>query len=119
MLRFPCTYRDRDYWLCRCQGFDAYRGGRRPGKVAEVRFRSRHDRPDALVVRGRLSRAPRVVRVEEVESIEPDRQRVVLRDTPGIPVPDGSVSRSAVRRAPGTPRIQRDPYGNPRAGVPE
>jgi hypothetical protein len=86
-FRFPRTYPDRDYWLCRCQGFAAYRNGRRVGKVNHLRFLSRHDRPDALIVRRRLSRAQvTVVSVEEVESIEPDRERIVLHDMPGIPV---------------------------------
>jgi hypothetical protein len=73
---------DRDYWLCRCDGFDVYRDGRWVGRVEELRFLSREDRPDWLMVRGRLFRRhPQAVTVDDVETIEPQAREVALRET--------------------------------------
>ena len=47
----PLTFElERDYWLNRCVGFDVEAEGRLCGRVALQKYRSRPDRPDALVV---------------------------------------------------------------------
>jgi hypothetical protein len=54
-LQFPRPLGwDTDYWLCRCEGFAVEAPQGRLGIVEEVRFRSRLDRPDELLVRGGL-----------------------------------------------------------------
>jgi hypothetical protein len=83
-LQFPRPVGwDSDYWLCRSEGFavDAPEG--RVGIVEEVRFRSRHDRPDELLVRGGIigSRSV-VVPVSDVEEISPRHERIILRAAP-------------------------------------
>jgi hypothetical protein len=72
-----------DYWLARCAGYrvDGVDGSN--GVVDELRFGRRHDRPDFLVVRtGRVIRHRRLVRTEDVVSISPREQRVVLAAAP-------------------------------------
>ena len=71
---------ERSMWLSRCVGFRVEApGGRALGSVVELRFGARLDRPDALVVRGGLlGRRTRVVSADEVESIDPVRQLVVV-----------------------------------------
>jgi hypothetical protein len=67
-----------DYWLCRCEGFlvDDPRG--RLGVVTEVRFHSRHDRPDELVVQGGLlGNRVSVVPVSEVVALVPRQARIL------------------------------------------
>jgi hypothetical protein len=81
----PLTW-DRDYWLCRCEGFRVDAATGRVGVVAEVRFRSRLDRPDELLVRrGVLGRRRVVVPVSDVEAILPQQQRLVLGRAPSRP----------------------------------
>jgi hypothetical protein len=73
---------DRDYWLSHADGFavDAARG--RVGVVEEVRFGSRIDRPDFLVVRGgRFGRRRLLVPVEDVDQVRPRAKRLQLRPT--------------------------------------
>jgi hypothetical protein len=74
---------DRDYWLAHCQGFTVEGPEGRLGTVADVRFLSRLERPDVIVVRtGLLGRRRFSVPVDEVEEVVPDEQRVVLRAAP-------------------------------------
>jgi hypothetical protein len=78
--RFP-SYKpvDADYWLCRCEGFrvDSNRG--RLGVVEEVRFSSRHDRPDWLAIRsGFFARNLSVVAVDDVAAIYPREGLILL-----------------------------------------
>jgi hypothetical protein len=71
-----------DYWLGRCQGFRVDSHGR-VGVVEEVRYASRCDRPDVIVVRpGRLRGVLLIVPVEEVAEIFPGRELVVLHTSP-------------------------------------
>jgi hypothetical protein len=71
---------DRDYWLCRCQGFRVDSPAGRVGLVEEVRFGSRLDRPDTLVVRtGLLGSRLLGVPVDKVERVVPRQERLVLR----------------------------------------
>lgn len=74
---------DEDYWLCRCDGFRVEAEERRLGVVAELHYRSRHDRPDELVVYGGVfgSRVL-VVPMADVDCVIPREQRVVLRALP-------------------------------------
>jgi hypothetical protein len=83
-LQFPRPLGwDTDYWLCRCEGFTVDAPGGRVGVVEEVRFASRLDRPDELLVRGGLfGGRSLLVRVTDVEEIAPQRERVVLRSEP-------------------------------------
>jgi hypothetical protein len=74
---------DGDYWLRRCEGFRVDCPAGRVGVVAEVRFGSSADRPDALVVRGRaLASRVRIVSVSEVAEVMAGEERVVLRVSP-------------------------------------
>lgn len=71
---------DREYWLRRCEGFRVDSPGGRVGTVAELRFRSNAERPDALAVRtGWLRRRLLLVPVEQVEHVLPRQERIVLR----------------------------------------
>jgi hypothetical protein len=72
-----------EYWLCHCDGFAVETREREIGVVEEVRFASRHDCPDDLIVRvGRLRPRPLAVPVDEVEALYAREQRVVLRRDP-------------------------------------
>jgi hypothetical protein len=96
-LQFPRPLGwDTDYWLCRCEGFAVEAAQGRLGIVEEVRFRSRLDRPDELLVRGGLfgGRAF-VVPVADVEEVVPQHERLVVRSAPR----QGSHARLARLRA--------------------
>jgi hypothetical protein len=70
----------RDYWLGRCTGFTVEANGRPCGRVEWLRYASRVDRPDALVVRtGRLRRRRLIVRADDVREIDPWLERVYVR----------------------------------------
>jgi hypothetical protein len=79
-LRFPRTIDfDRDYWLCRCEGFRVESPNGRVGVVEEVRFLSRLDRPDAVVVRGGLFGMRRtVIPIADVADVAPRQERLVV-----------------------------------------
>jgi hypothetical protein len=86
---------DRDYWLCRCEGFEVVEDGRRLGVVIGLRFASRVDCPDKLEVRaGRLRQRLEIVRVADVEELDAAERRVVVR-------------RSAEQAAPSPPQLRR------------
>ena len=75
---------DRDYWLCRCEGFRVDSATGRVGVVSDVRFDSRVDRPDELVVRGGpFGNRVTVISVREVADILPRQERIVLRPSAG------------------------------------
>jgi hypothetical protein len=88
-LRFPRSIAfDRDYWLCRCEGFRVESPEGRVGVVEEVRFESRHDRPDVIVVRGGLFGARQfLVPVADVADVVPREEKLVLRPQ-SAPAPD-------------------------------
>jgi hypothetical protein len=73
-----------DYWLRRCEGFTVCSPPQRHvGLVEEVRYRSRIDRPDVLVVRtSPFRRRLVIVPVEEVEEILPGEELVILHAPP-------------------------------------
>ena len=74
---------DRDYWLHRSEGFRVDSPDGRVGFVAELRFGSSMERPDALAIRaGLLGRLLLIVPVEQVEVILPHERRIVLRSSP-------------------------------------
>jgi hypothetical protein len=76
---------DRDYWLCRCQGFRVDSPVGRVGSVEEVRFGSRLDRPDTIVVcTGLFGIRQLRVPVSEVEQVAPGQERLVLRSAPKL-----------------------------------
>ncbi len=76
---------DRDYWLMRCEGFTVTAGGRSLGRVEELRFGSRLDRPDSLVVRSRyLPRRRLVVSARDVDDIDPRRRLVSVHGTSDV-----------------------------------
>lgn len=86
MLELPRTVRfGRDYWLGRCTGYGVRSPAGRVGTVESLRFDTRHDRPDFLVVRTRPIR-PRylLVSVDDVETILPNEQRLTLRSDPDV-----------------------------------
>ena len=72
----------RDYWLCRCEGFWVDAPSGRIGLVDGLRFLSRIDQPDLLVVRaGLLGRQLLLIPSDQVEDIVVSEGRLVLRDT--------------------------------------
>jgi hypothetical protein len=83
-LEFPRSrVFDGDYWLRRCEGFHVDCPAGRVGIVVEVRFGSSINRPDALVVRGRMpGKRVRIVSVSEVAEVVPGQERLVLRASP-------------------------------------
>jgi hypothetical protein len=102
--RFPRAQAlDFEYWLGRCEGFSVDSPSGRVGFVEWLRFQSRLERRDALVVRaGPFGRRQLVVPVEEVAEISPSKGLIVLRTAPDG-AGDGFVrrlrGRSAARRA--------------------
>jgi hypothetical protein len=83
-LAFPRAIAfDRDYWLCRCEGFRVDCPTGRVGRVEEGRFGSRIDRPDLLVIQGGvLGRRRLLVPVADVEEVVPRQERIVVRTAP-------------------------------------
>ena len=74
----------RDYWLCRCEGFEVGSPTGRIGVVDGLRFLSRVDQPDFLEIRtGLFGRRLFLLPVEEVESISSSEERIVLCAPPG------------------------------------
>jgi hypothetical protein len=70
---------ERDYRLSRCGGFAVYAGARLLGVVEGVRYHSSNDRPDVLEVRGgRLGRHVLLVPANDIESIDPEDEAVVV-----------------------------------------
>jgi hypothetical protein len=79
----PGSVFDKDYWLSHCQGFQARTPERRLGVIREVRFLSRLDRPDELVVCGGLfGHREEIVPVDEVTEVVPSEERIYLRLAP-------------------------------------
>jgi hypothetical protein len=72
---------ERPYWLCRCERFRVVAGGHDMGVVDSVRFGSRLDQPDAVVVRtGRVRRSYWAVSQADVVAIHPE-ERVLMVDS--------------------------------------
>lgn len=68
---------DREYWLSQCIGFTVDSDDGRIGVVEELRFLSRADRPDHLIVRGgRFGRRQLVVNESDIETIVPREKRI-------------------------------------------
>jgi hypothetical protein len=77
---------ERDYWLCRCEGFWVDTPEGRLGLVEGLRFLSRIDKPDLLEVRaGLLGRKLLLVPSDHVEEIVAAEGRLVLREMPRLP----------------------------------
>ena len=71
---------DRWYWLRRCEGFRVEAEGHELGRVACVRYGSRLDRPDEIVVQsGRLRRRLQALAVEDVEGVSAEQRLVTMR----------------------------------------
>lgn len=84
-VHLPPAPNERDYWLCRCEGFTVESPTGRTGVVDGVRFLSRVDQPDFLEVRaGLFRRRLLLVPAEEVEGIFSTEKRLVLRSTPRV-----------------------------------
>ena len=86
-LRFPRDASfDRNYWLCRCEGFRVEAGERVLGIVTELRYRRFHDLPDELVVvGGLLGVRTTLVAVEDVLEVLPRQLRLRVRAAPERP----------------------------------
>jgi hypothetical protein len=84
-LRFPQALGlDWAYWLCRCEGFRVEAPEGCVGLVDGVRFRTRLDRPDVLLVRvGRLRHRLLSVSVAEIAELLPAEGRIILRGPVG------------------------------------
>ena len=80
-LTFPHPHGgDLDYGLSQCRGFTVFRGERRIGVVADVRFDSDAHRPDELLVRrGRLARRNVVISVSSIRDVQLGERRVLLK----------------------------------------
>lgn len=79
--RYTRSTRDDDYWLSQAAGFVVESAAGRIGVVEGVRFLSRIDRPDVLVIRaGRFGRRRLDVPIDAVEEIRPREKRIRLRD---------------------------------------
>jgi hypothetical protein len=74
---------ERDYWLNRCVGFGVEAEGRLCGRVVLQKYRSRPDRPDALVVQsGQCPGRRFTLRAEDVHAIDPWLERVYVSQPP-------------------------------------
>lgn len=70
---------ERNYRLSSCLGFAAFDPGGRIGFVADLRYGSRSDRPDFLVIRrGRVRRGKISVPVEQVVEIDMAGRKVIV-----------------------------------------
>jgi hypothetical protein len=69
---------DLAYWLARCQGFRVESPTGRLGTVVGLRWESRVDRPDRLVIRTRF-RHEREIAIESVERIDPNGRVVYVK----------------------------------------
>jgi hypothetical protein len=75
---------DEAYWICRCEGFRVDSATGDVGLVIGLRYGSRVDRPDWLVIRGRRfgRRWSRLVPVEQIRELRVAERRIVLAVTP-------------------------------------
>lgn len=74
---------ERNYRLSSCVGFAAFDPGGRIGVVADLRYGSRSDRPDFLVIRRGLVRRRRIsIPVEQVVEIDTAARKVVVHGAP-------------------------------------
>jgi hypothetical protein len=74
---------DADYWLGHCEGFRVECQDKPVGVVENVRFESRIDRPDELIVRsGGLFWRELVIAADEVAVIVPSEMRLRIRHRP-------------------------------------
>jgi hypothetical protein len=74
---------DGNYWLGHCVGFRVECQDKRVGVVENVRFESRIDRPDELIVRCRgLLGRELVIEVDEVAVIVPSEMRLRIKHRP-------------------------------------
>jgi PRC-barrel domain len=80
-LTFPHPLRgELEYALSQCRGFTVFRGERRIGVVADVRFASDGHWPDELLVRrGRLTRRNVVIAVGSIREVQLGERRVLLQ----------------------------------------
>jgi hypothetical protein len=70
---------DASYWLRNCQGFRVESGGKKIGVVDDVLF-GQQSEPATLLVRTGLFRLGlRAISSDEIETIDPRRQRLTLR----------------------------------------
>ena len=77
---FTDPHADLGYWLARCEGFRVEAPAGRLGTVSALRWESRADRPDRLVVRtGLLNRRELELQPAEIERIVPGQKLVVLK----------------------------------------
>jgi hypothetical protein len=104
----PAERYDDVYWLGRCHGFEVEMEGRELGVVSEVRYASRADVPDLIVVRaGRLRHQLLLIPIELVARIDSEGGRLELIE--GATAAQTSRRRPKARRplkpiAAGTPR---------------
>jgi hypothetical protein len=74
---------DTSYWLSHCEGFRVECQDKLIGFVENVRFESRIDRPDELIVRGGgLFGRELAIEIEEVAVIAPAQLRLRIRHRP-------------------------------------
>ena len=92
---------EREYWLNHCVGFAVEAEGRLRGRVALLKYRSRADRPDVLVVQQSPSVGRRFsLRAEDVRAVDPWRERVYVSEQPST-VAAGLAPANTAARSPG------------------
>jgi hypothetical protein len=75
----------REYWLRRCEGFLVETPTKRLGRVTGIRYGETTNEPEVLEVRaGWFGRTQLLISVEDVEDVDPERQRLVLNDPPRL-----------------------------------
>lgn len=81
----PGMAADREEWLAHCEGYRVDSPEGRIGIVEDVRFSIRPYRAEALVVRlGLFARRRVVVPVDEVDEIDPLKERILLSTTDAL-----------------------------------
>jgi hypothetical protein len=75
----PDDSRDFEHWLRNCEGFHALTPTGVVSVAQGVRFGSRHDRPDVILVRGGLfGRGARELPVDQIEEIRPRERQIFV-----------------------------------------
>jgi hypothetical protein len=75
----------RAYWVRRCEGFVVETPTRKIGRVDGIRYGLNQDQPEALAVRTRrFGRRLLLVRIEDVDQVDPDQRRIILTELPRL-----------------------------------
>jgi hypothetical protein len=70
---------DASFWLRNCQGFRVESGGKKIGVVDDVLFGQQSEPATILVRTGLFRLGLRAISSDEIETVDPRRQRLTLR----------------------------------------